>query len=213
MAPRNSAEYWSRAGNTRHIALAWLRGEDRYQFRKFSLAASHVALDDGVRDSIWGSELGNYPLRAAVFYENDAPLQALQAAGKSAAVARALYAVAYQLHRPHLSIEDASEFTLSDLELSVPRAIESDPFDYLGVRDIHTSPLWEKVSIFDETLPRPVAHGDVNPEHVNNAREICLAGVDLFMDYVVEIAPYGTDTDWPQPGHPSGTIVPWRPLG
>jgi hypothetical protein len=210
--PQRNSEYWSRAGNVRHIALAWLRGEDDYQFRKFSPEASYAALDEGIRDSIWGSELGNYPLRAATTHEAGLSMPTLQAAGKSAAVARALYAVILQLHSPDMTIQEASQYTLHELETIVPDAAEADDYDYAGRRNIRNSPLWQRVILLDETLPRPVAVSTIEEEHVARARAICLAGADLFIDYAVDITPYGVDVDWPQPGLPSGELVPWRPV-
>jgi hypothetical protein len=169
----------------RGAALEWLSQEDDYQFGKFNLAYNLDSLKDGLGD-IWWNEFGNYPLRARMWHEDPATrLKALQAAGKTAATARGLWAtlINIQIAAP---IKDVSAMTLKDLQYSFPE--EKSEFGYVG-KPIAGSPLEQTIQDLDASLPRPVRPNGLPLAAIERARQVCLAASQLFMDYLIELCP------------------------
>lgn len=210
----HGTDYTSRVAAIRQTVTHWLRAENEYQLRsnKFSAEAWRVATNQSLLEGYWGITIGNYALRAALkhaVFDHEAAMGIVQQAGKAAATARGLYAGMYHLYRPQQSLEAASDYTLADVESAVAGADEADEYTYVGVRSLEGSPLWVALAELDGILPRPVEHGSVTGEHVDVARRVCLAGVDLFMDYTVQYHAYGSQGDWPRPGLPSGDTRPW----
>ncbi len=204
----------------RGAALQWLRDEDRYQWSKFNLDLNLKSLKDGLSGTIWANEFGNYPLRALA-QARELPddlqarsqsqeqhrLQALQAAGKTAAVGRGLWATLIQV-QTRVSIDKASQMTLDDLAFSFPSA--PSEFGYVG-KPIKKSPLEQAIIKADKSLPRPVEHDSLTLSDIERARTICLAASQLFMDYLVQLCPPGEPIILPRGGVASGNIESWQP--
>ena len=196
----------------RSAGLRWLEVESGYQRRKsIGYAGGSRSLEHGLRGTLWAHELGNYPLQAALAVQQQDPrsrLRALQAAGKTAAVGRALYAtLVLQFNPDELTEDDAHRVTFLDLRTSFPK--KASGFEFT-LQSPQYPPLAEAIDALHIELTRPLEPDGLH-KNLQWSGQLCRAASQLFMDYLVLLCPPERPIVLPHAGVPSGVVRPWQP--
>lgn len=193
----------------RVAGLQWLQAEHPYQRRKMVDEQAQWSLDNGFEDSRWAKKLGAYPVVAAMALQRQrrkSRLRALQAAGKTAAVGRALHATLIDLSQPDVTQEQAHKITFSALQSTFPTA--ESGFAY-GTQAPQYPQLAEAMKALQDSLPYTVTPGNLPRQCVEHGRLICLAASQLYMDYLVQLCPPGWPIVLPRAGEELGVIRAW----